>query len=172
MAKVRYIDPQKCIGCRACEVACERVHDGIANVTVYIVEDAELSVPYACRHCENSPCASVCPTGAMERTDLGAVIVNPVLCIGCRMCQVVCPFGVPVFNVRLKVMTKCDLCIDRLREGLEPACVMTCPTGATYLAEQVEAMGIKRELGVRKIVEAVMKAGELGGLEGVASAKR
>jgi len=171
VAMVRYIDPQKCIGCRACEVACQRVHDGISNVTVYIVEEAELNIPYACRHCENAPCVSVCPTGAMHREDLGAVVVNPVLCIGCRMCQVVCPFGIPVFDRKLKVMTKCDLCINRLKEGLRPACVSTCPTGATYLAEEAEALGMKRELGVRKIVEAVTKAKELGGLEGVVTSK-
>jgi len=170
LVKVRYIDPQKCIGCRACEVACERVHDGVANVTVYVVEEAELNIPYACRHCENAPCVSVCPTGAMHRDDLGAVVVNPILCIGCRMCQVVCPFGIPVFSRSLKVMTKCDMCLDRLREGLKPACVSTCPTGATYLADQVEALQAKRELGVRKIVEAVAKARELSSLEGVGRA--
>jgi len=159
--KVRYIDPSKCIGCRACEVACEREHGGIAHVTVYIVENAELCIPYACRHCENAPCVAVCPTGAMSRLDTGAVVVNPLLCIGCRMCQIVCPFGIPVFEPRLKVMVKCDLCRDRASRGLPPACVATCPTGATFLAEEAELVQMKRELETKKIVSAVMRAQQL-----------
>lgn len=160
MAKILYIDPKSCIACKACEVACEREHEGINHIDVYVVEDAEISVPYTCRHCENAPCVTVCPTKALYRSDNG-VFVNYLKCIGCRQCIVACPFGIPKFLETFKVIIKCDLCRHRLMRNLPPACTSTCPTEAISFVEEVEVSRVKRAAEVAKIVEAVKTAGTL-----------
>ena len=81
-------------------------------------------------HCEDAPCLLACPTGAIRR-EAGAQVVgvDAGLCIGCHSCSIACPFGVPRFGTDGK-MQKCDLCNERLKCGLEPACVRVCPTRA------------------------------------------
>lgn len=154
MAKILYVDPKYCIACKACEVACEREHEGLNHIEVYVVEEAKASIPYTCRHCENAPCVTVCPTKALYRTDNG-VFVNYLRCIGCRQCIVACPFGIPKFIEYLKVIVKCDLCRHRLMKNYIPACVSTCPTGAISYVEEAEVMKLKRVAEVTKIVEAI-----------------
>ncbi|MEM0453222.1 MAG: 4Fe-4S dicluster domain-containing protein [Sulfolobales archaeon] len=157
MAKVLYIDHKNCISCKACEVACEREHEGINHIDVYTMEDVEISVPYTCRHCENAPCVTVCPTKALYRTDRG-VFMNYLRCIGCRQCVVACPFGIPKFLDTLKVIVKCDLCRHRLMKNLPPACASTCPTGAISFVEEVEVSKAKRRIEISKIIEAAKVA--------------
>jgi len=90
-----------------------------------------LAVPIQCRHCEAAPCAVICPTGAISKRGFdGPVVINEKLCIGCRSCILVCPYGVPQSRGDGRVITKCDLCFERLERGEEPACVSGCPTGA------------------------------------------
>ncbi|MCS7108674.1 MAG: 4Fe-4S dicluster domain-containing protein [Sulfolobales archaeon] len=157
MVKILYVDPKNCISCKACEIACEREHDNVNHIDVYIVEDAEVSVPYTCRHCENAPCVTVCPTKALYRTDSG-VFVNYLRCIGCRQCIVACPFGIPKFLDMFKVVVKCDLCRHRLAKNLPPACASTCPSGAIVFTEEVEVTKAKRGVEVSKIIGAVKTA--------------
>ncbi len=157
MVKTLYVDPKLCIHCKACEVACEREHDGINFVEVYLVEEVEASIPYTCRHCENAPCVTVCPTKALYKSDRG-VFVNYVRCIGCKQCIVACPFGIPKFLDKFKVIVKCDLCRHRLAKNLPPACASTCPTGAISYVEEVEMIRTKREAEISKIIESVKAA--------------
>ena len=152
-SKAIFIDVSKCIGCRACEVACERVHNGKSFINVNIIEDFRLSIPLNCRHCEKAPCMIVCPTDAIYRDSDGAIIVNPILCIGCRLCVIACPFGVPEFDRELKIMIKCDLCQDRRAKGLNPACVSTCPTDALIYASVEEYRETKQKMVISKIIE-------------------
>jgi anaerobic dimethyl sulfoxide reductase subunit B (iron-sulfur subunit) len=71
-----------------------------------------------------------CPTQAIsKRAEDGIVIVHENLCIGCHACATVCPFGAPQFPDGTR-MSKCDFCVARVENGLEPACVRTCPTRA------------------------------------------
>jgi len=87
-------------------------------------------MPLLCRHCERAPCIEVCPTKALYRDGDGAVVADSFRCIGCMMCGLVCPFGIPELDTANKAMAKCDLCADRRARGLPPACVAACPTDA------------------------------------------
>jgi formate dehydrogenase iron-sulfur subunit len=129
MPVVLYINLERCIDCRACEVACEREHAGRSNMFVQRFAD-RFSLPLSCRHCETSFCTIVCPTGALARSEDGIVLISPMKCIGCRQCMLACPFGAIWFDVKDKIARKCDLCIHRLEQNLEPACVATCSAKA------------------------------------------
>ena len=143
-------DPQRCMACRACELACAVAHaetsdlvlairQGAAKPRIYIESAGGLAVPLQCRHCEDAPCMRVCPTAALWREgETAPVVVEQAKCIGCAYCVEVCPFGV----IRLaqsatgglpgngKAVVKCDLCMRRQAEGLAPACVSACPVRA------------------------------------------
>lgn len=95
-------DSTKCIGCRTCEVACVVSHQqdqdcaAISPQTfsarIRVVKTGSFSTAVTCRHCEDAPCANVCPVGAISRVN-GAVYVEQTLCIGCKSCMLACPFG-------------------------------------------------------------------------------
>jgi Fe-S-cluster-containing dehydrogenase component len=134
---LRIIDIGTCIGCGACEAACDFIHDGKPYIKVYRTS-LGLEIPVSCLHCAKAPCIDVCPTGAMTRDKEGAVYVIPSKCIGCMACLYACPFGIPQLDVKLRISTKCDLCYDQRKKGLEPGCSSLCPTGAiVYSAEPV-----------------------------------
>ncbi len=129
---------QRCIGCRTCEVACAVAHQQAQDVAalstnhfaprIRVVKSGDISTAMACRQCEDAPCASVCPQGAIQR-DNDVWWVDQRRCIGCKSCMVACPYGamtVTVMNEQAQAL-KCDLCHHRA-EG--PACVAACPTQA------------------------------------------
>jgi len=90
-----------------------------------------INLSIACNHCQSPPCVAGCPAGAVEKDPgTGIVELDGDLCLGCAYCSWVCPFGAPVYDTAKGVMTKCDLCSDRISEGLKPACASVCPTGA------------------------------------------
>jgi anaerobic dimethyl sulfoxide reductase subunit B (iron-sulfur subunit) len=132
-------DADRCVQCHACEVACKALHQvepGIKWRRVVWIWSGQYpdvacrTVSLSCLHCENPPCETACPTGAIrKRPQDGIVVVDTVLCSGCRACLTACPFGVPRYGTTGK-MQKCDLCVDRIEAGKEPACVATCPSGA------------------------------------------
>ena len=104
MAKVLSIDYQKCTGCRTCEQVCSVKHDGVLNpmrsrIKVMKWEAEGLYVPMSCQQCQDAPCLNVCPVKAISRDDeMGLVAVDYDVCIGCRSCVVVCPFGAMSFR--------------------------------------------------------------------------
>ena len=133
-------DVSRCSGCMACVVACMDQNDfkaegpsfrqviGYEQGQFPLVKISYLSL--ACAHCGEAPCMTVCPTKAISKTeDIGAVTVDRDLCIGCHSCAMVCPFGAVKFALDGK-MGKCDLCVNRIEHGMDPACVRTCPTRA------------------------------------------
>jgi formate dehydrogenase iron-sulfur subunit len=81
-----------------------------------------------CKHCTESGCLDVCPTGALFRTEFGTVVVQDDVCNGCGYCVTACPFGVIARREEDGQAHKCTLCYDRLGAGLEPACAKACPT--------------------------------------------
>ncbi|EKK5567949.1 4Fe-4S dicluster domain-containing protein [Enterobacter hormaechei] len=133
MNRLILTDPEKCIGCRTCEVACMMSHQSSATPEAFtsrirVVKGGTFTTAVGCHQCEDAPCANVCPTGAIHRA-AGAWLVEQARCIGCKSCMVACPFGamqVRVVEDRVQAL-KCDLCAHR--EG-GPACVEACPTHA------------------------------------------
>jgi formate dehydrogenase iron-sulfur subunit len=81
-----------------------------------------------CKHCTESACLDVCPTGALFRTEFGTVVVQDDVCNGCGYCVGACPFGVIARREQDGQAHKCTLCYDRLGAGMEPACAKACPT--------------------------------------------
>ena len=137
MSKLIYADLNRCIDCRACEVACQREHNRSnpkSNMWVVRVED-RFAVPLSCRHCEKAPCVMACYTEALIPAEDGTISFDAAKCTGCGLCLFACPFGVVGFDWSGKVIHHCDLCSERLGEGKPPACVVTCPTQALSYGE-------------------------------------
>ncbi len=142
MQKGFYLDLMRCTSCYACVVAC-KAHNTFLEERVYwrrvitlesgaypVVRLANVSL--SCLHCGAPACKVVCPTRAIhKRAEDGIVIINPNLCIGCKMCLTACPFGIPQFGKDGK-MQKCDFCLDRLKKGFMPACMNVCPARALH----------------------------------------
>lgn len=156
----RYIvtqDVANCIGCRACEVHCkDKNSSGPGIFYCRISEEISIAgkVPtinftyHSCFHCEQPLCVDACPTGAMQRRDQdGIVFVEAEDCIGCEACIAACPWTVPQLNSETGKVGKCDLCKDRIDEGLEPACVTKCTTGCLTFTTQTAA----EETGNRRL---------------------
>jgi Fe-S-cluster-containing hydrogenase component 2 len=151
MAKVLCIDYQKCTGCRTCEQVCAVKHDGVLNpmrsrIKVMKWEAEGLYVPMSCNQCLDAPCMNVCPVKAISRDDeLERVWVDYDLCIGCRSCVAVCPFGAMNFNPIEHQVFKCDLC-----DG-DPECVRFCDVGALTYIDSEEVATEKKRLAAQKI---------------------
>jgi tetrathionate reductase subunit B len=149
-AKRRYvmvIDPRNCLGCEACVVACKAENGipvGESRNWVTLKEQGRypaVSVqiePGQCMQCENPPCVRVCPTGASFVDQDGLVLVNPDDCIGCRYCVEACPYDARYFHEDSGTVDKCTFCRHRIDEGLEPACVTTCPTKVRLFGDALD----------------------------------
>jgi len=156
--KMIYADLSRCIACKACEVACEREHNGASRV-FFTEIDKVGGVPLICRHCSPSPCAAVCPTEALTVDREGIVSFNAAACTGCSLCMFACPFGVIGFDAGAKTAAKCDLCRGRLDRGLSPACAVTCPTNTLSYREYDSFLRRIRRRGALKVMKAAMPAG-------------
>ena len=134
MKKRLAVIPEKCSGCRICEMACA-VHRhqrnnpkkaGIRVTTVY--PHPVVRMPVVCSQCKDPKCMAVCPTNAIYSKD-GIVRINAADCVGCHACVDACPFGAMYVHSDLEIPLKCDLCQD----NGTPQCVQMCPTGAIVL---------------------------------------
>ena len=174
------IDSTLCIGCGACAMACkERNHlpqasDGFQNdqlsaQTYTIVKETNgRFIRRLCMHCEVPTCVSVCPVGALEKTESGPVVYHEDRCMGCRYCMVACPFSIPRYewNKILPRVRKCDLCADRLVAGLPTACAEVCPTGATRFGDRDELIKEARariDASPQRYVDHIYGLEEVGG---------
>jgi formate dehydrogenase iron-sulfur subunit len=153
----KLIDISKCIGCKACQVACMEwndIRDEVGgNVGVYdnpadLTENSWTVMRFTeyeeengrlewlirkdgCMHCADPGCLKACPApGAIVQYSNGIVDFVEENCIGCGSCVTGCPFNVPRISKKDNKAYKCTLCSDRVSVGLEPACVKVCPTGA------------------------------------------
>ena len=163
------IDTTKCISCRACQVACKRQHNLEAEKTDFfmtagyqnpvhrssrtwnLITFNETDGPEGfrwefgrrqCYHCLEPTCVTACPVGALYKKDSGAVCYDESRCLGCRYCQIACPFNAPRFewDDPTPEIKKCDMCDDLVQQGRPPACSTTCPTGAINFGDREELL--------------------------------
>lgn len=139
------LDLSKCCACGACAIACMDENDidlstGIRPYRTVFRQDYDKHnrlqyFSIACMHCTDAPCVSACPSGCLYKDEeTGLTLYDNELCIGCHSCAMACPFGAPTFGDDDK-MRKCDGCIDRIRAGLEPACVRACAFNALQFVD-------------------------------------
>jgi Fe-S-cluster-containing dehydrogenase component len=149
MRQALFVDPQRCIGCRACEHACSECpgHGGVSMIHLDFLARTESvqTSPTVCMHCADPACARVCPADAIKVDDDGIVLSAAAeRCIGCGNCALACPFGVPEVDAARALMTKCDLCYDRTSLGRAPMCATVCPSGALFYGTQDEVEDLRR----------------------------
>jgi len=133
-----YFDSERCVGCRACEIACQMWNESAETVKWRGVSGIErgvypeiksVNVSLACMHCAAAPCIKACPRKALLKAEqTGIVLVNQRRCVGCMLCLWACPFGAPQLGVDGK-MEKCHFCEDRPLD-MKRACEEVCPTQA------------------------------------------
>ncbi|MCX6189104.1 MAG: 4Fe-4S dicluster domain-containing protein [Bacteroidetes bacterium] len=155
---VMVIDLSRCKNVKACQKACNhmhQVHPGQNWIKVLEMQDAEQTAPYweptTCMHCDEPPCVKVCPVDATFKRQDGIVLIDSDRCIGCRFCMAACPYSARVFNwedpglptevadqdyscessmpQKKGTVGKCDFCPDMTRTGELPHCVSACPNG-------------------------------------------
>ncbi len=129
------IDPEKCTGCKQCELACSWVQTGTFQpsksvIRVHVFDEQASFAPYACFQCDEAWCMHACPVNAIDLDELtGAVVVIDEVCVGCKQCVIACPFGTIFYDKQTDHAVKCDLCAG------DPACAHACPTAAITLGE-------------------------------------
>jgi formate dehydrogenase iron-sulfur subunit len=103
-----------------------------------------------CKHCERAGCLEACPTGAILRTEIGSVYIQPDVCNGCGYCVSACPFGVVARREDDGRAWKCTLCYDRQKGGMIPACAKACPTASIQFGELGESPPARRPVPPRR----------------------
>src|SRR5437867_6767896 len=140
----KVIDHTKCIGCHACSTACKSEHQVPLSVNRTYVKYVDVGVfPQVrrafqvtrCNQCEDPPCTTACPTGAMHARRDGIVDFDKSICIGCKACIAACPYDAIFINPEDHAAEKCNFCAHRIDMGLEPACVIVCPTEAILVGD-------------------------------------
>ena len=174
------VDTAECVGCRRCEWACRTAHnipagdiDSYSDNSVFkkyrrtesnaltVVNEFEndrdpllpIHVKTQCMHCERPACVSACIVGAFSKLDDGSVVWDTNKCIGCRYCMVACQFQIPTFDYDRSIdpkIRKCDLCYDRRKEGLLPACVSICPNEVMIFGKRSDILKIAKDRIKRK----------------------
>ncbi len=178
------VDTTLCIGCRKCEEACNkrnhlprtaesfenkealrtfrRPTEGaftVVNRFVGSPSPDQASLPEShckvqCMHCLIPSCVSACIVGAMRKTSDGAVVYNPTICVGCRYCQVACPFEVPAYEFDVALtprVRKCEFCTDRAKgTGANPACAASCPTEALVFGHRGALVAMAKDRLAKK----------------------
>jgi formate dehydrogenase iron-sulfur subunit len=168
----KLIDTTTCIGCKACEVACVEWNDMPFGETVF--DNTIQTMPETrwnywnlikfdeheredgtfmwlmrkdqCMHCAEPGCLAACPAdGAIVQYANGIVDFQQDKCIGCGYCITGCPFNIPKFNPETKRVFKCTLCADRVSEGLEPACIKSCPTGCLHFGSKEDMKELAKD---------------------------
>jgi Fe-S-cluster-containing dehydrogenase component len=159
------VDLKRCEGCDTCTIACKAISAaprGILWSRVLKYETGKYPnsrlnfLPTACMQCRDAECVRVCPTGAITRRDDGIVVVDNDKCTGCRYCMIACPYAciylyekesnyypgyvTPYEEIgsrkhKIGTVEKCDFCVDRVEQGLQPACVTSCTGNAMFFGD-------------------------------------
>jgi formate dehydrogenase beta subunit len=164
----KLVDTSTCIGCKACEVACQEWNDlppeattstgtyqtlpdmtaSVWNLIRFSEHEREDRLHWLmrkdqCMHCTEPGCLIACPApGAIVQYANGIVDFNQEQCIGCGYCLTGCPFNVPKIAAKTRRVYKCTLCVDRVSAGLQPACVKACPTSCLQFGTKDEMLNV------------------------------
>jgi len=151
-------DATRCIGCRACVTACKTANDMPGNIydppqdlngeTKNIIKKYEVDgevVSYMkaqCMHCVDPGCTNACMIGAFKKREFGIVTWDKDRCVGCRYCQVACPYNIPKFQWESNnpLIVKCELCLHMIQAGKQPGCCQACPKEAVIYGTYDELM--------------------------------
>lgn len=135
-----FVDLQRCIGCRTCQVACkDRRNLQTAGPRPRRVDSFECGaypdvdlfhLVLSCNHCERPACVAGCPTAALHKAGDGTVQYDADRCVVCRNCMTVCPYGAPQHDEEANLIAKCDACKALRDDGRNPVCVDACPMRA------------------------------------------
>lgn len=142
-----YCDINKCLACRACEIACALEHSETKKIFTTINEESlpkkrlkaekigDKVIALSCQHCGEAPCVAACMSGALAKDkETGETMHNKNKCVGCWMCVMSCPFGVIIPDSKNHIAVKCDLCGGRD----DFICVAACPTKALFAGTREE----------------------------------
>ena len=157
MEKILFIDAEKCTGCRLCETACSLhnekvVNPSLARIHVAKWERAGLYIPVVCVQCETPICQTVCPVRAVSRDEkTGADVIDPNVCVGCRLCALYCPFAGAQIDFKKGRVIKCDLCNG------EPVCAKFCDPKALQYIKATTANMKKQRAAAQKFSELMKK---------------
>ena len=151
------VRPEKCTGCRTCELMCsfghyQQFNPRLANISILEYENPAVAVPVVCQQCEEASCMKVCPVRAISRSEQGVVEIDYARCIVCKLCKSACPMGNMSYSSRLKRVFKCDLC------GGDPKCVKFCPNGALTV-EDDDATDARKKATADRILASMAKEG-------------
>ena len=144
----KVIDHTRCIGCHACTTACKSENVVPLSVTRTYVKHVDIGeFPQTrrahqvtrCNQCAHAPCVTACPTTAMFKRADGIVDFDKSICIGCKACMAACPYDAIFINPEDHSAEKCNFCAHRIDIGLEPACVVVCPTEAILVGDMNDA---------------------------------
>ena len=155
-------DTTLCIGCKACVVACNEANDlppdtrrdplyqapaSLNDRTKNIIKlyqdgDRQSYMKQQCMHCLDPSCANACMIGSYQKREHGIVTWDPDKCIGCRYCQIACPYEIPKFewDDATPRLVKCELCNHLIAEGKQPACCEVCPRGAVIYGKYTDLL--------------------------------
>jgi formate dehydrogenase iron-sulfur subunit len=163
MNKSVLIDLTRCTGCRGCQVACKQWNERTTRETslngnftnpkqmssdcfthIRFIENEKNGRPVwsfvkdQCLHCNDPACVSACPVAALKKTEAGPVVYDYDRCIGCRYCMMACPFQIPKYEWEqiLPWVQKCSFCSERIKDGIEPACIKVCPTETMFYGDR------------------------------------
>jgi Fe-S-cluster-containing dehydrogenase component/formate-dependent nitrite reductase membrane component NrfD len=155
------IDQRTCIGCHACTVACKTEHEvpvgqfrtwvKYVDKGVYPSTTREFGV-MRCNHCTDAPCVAICPTQALFKREDGIVDFDKERCIGCKSCMQACPYDAIYIDEDTHTAAKCNFCAHRIDQGLEPACVVVCPTESIWMGDLDDPdSGIRKFLSITPV---------------------